>query len=327
MPITVITGLPGHGKTLRMVSMIQEAAEKAERPIYVAGVDGLVDGPWSILDDPLKWDECPDGSLIFVDEAWKWFGHLQENRGAKNPPHVLALAEHRHKGIDFVWTTQAPAQLYPFARTLCAEHTHVVRKAGTGACELYTWPELQDDVKGSASRSRAHKTFWVHPKKLFEMYKSASLHTIKPKFPWAKIAILPVLLAALGACLWYAIDYVVTLDESETSIENEPKKLVGWDEVQVIEESRGLRAADPLAYIRPRIPGLPWTAPAYDEVPFGDPPRYWCYISHKLPESTCRCVTDQGTTYMLADSLCRSAAIEGVYDPVRRGSSEAKKGV
>lgn len=322
MPITVLTGLPGNGKSLRMVSMIQEAAEKGDRPIVVAGLDGLVDGPWTILDDPTKWQDCEDGSLIFVDEAWKWFGHLHDARGAKTPQHVLALAEHRHRGIDFVWTTQAPAQLYPFARQLIAEHTHIVRKAGTGACELYTWPELQDDVKGVASRGRAHRTFWMHPKKLFDMYKSASINTIKPKLPWAKLAIIPGLLLALGFCVWYVLDYFARLDEGAQVVEPSAARpvLTQWDDVTVIPQTADLRVTDPLAFIRPRIPGLPWTAPAYDDVPMADPPRYWCFISHKQPESTCRCVTDQGTTYMLPDALCRVAATEGVYDPIRRGA-------
>ncbi len=328
MPISVITGLPGHGKTLRMVSLIQEAAEKSERPIYVCGLDGLIDGNWTLIDDPTKWRELPDGSLIFVDEAWKWFGHLHDARGAKTPAHVLDLAEHRHRGFDFVWTTQSPAQIYPFARTLIAEHTHVLRKAGTGACELYNWPELQDDVKGTASRNRAHVTYWMHPKKLFGMYKSATLNTIKPKLPWKSMMLIPALLSALAFCVWYAVDFVTSIGQAA---ESEAPAVANYSAPQTTMQATEtdvhtqMRMTDPLAYIRPRVPGLPWTAPAYDAVPFADPPRYFCYISYKVPGGTCRCVTDQNTTYYLDDALCRVAAVDGVYDPIRRTAEERKR--
>jgi hypothetical protein len=128
-----------------MVERLSEEAEKGERPLFAAGVDGLQPGMAAELVDPREWNavkpgvagDCnctagppghahvvPDGSLIFVDEAWKWFGHLHDASRQATPPHVLQLAEHRHRGIDFVWTTQGPNQLYPFVRPLIADHYH-----------------------------------------------------------------------------------------------------------------------------------------------------------------------------------------------------------
>lgn len=325
MPIKVISGLPGHGKTLRMLSILDEEAKKGERPIYVAGVDGLIDGEWTVLDDPSRWSELPDGALVFVDEAWKWFGHLQDARGAKTPQYVLDLAEHRHRGMDFVWTTQNPSQLYPFARSLIADHTHVVRKAGTSACELYNWPELQDDVKSSHARSRAHKTFWMHPKSIYGMYKSSSLHTIKPSIPRAAIllplifGVAALLFAAVGKWLLDKMSPNVAMAgdvlQSQAAV---PPAMQTSSIVRRERASEDLRYIDPLAYVRPRVPGLQWTAPAYDDVPFGEPPRMFCYISHKTPEGVCKCVTEQMTKIALDDDLCRLVVEHGVYDPLQR---------
>src|SRR5690606_6192513 len=129
----------GHGKTSLMVEhLLKEAKAKDPRPLVAYGIDGLKPGLATVLKDPREWnavregetchchdtensEACeshviPNGALIFVDEAWKWFGHLHNATRQSVPPHVLALAEHRHRGIDFVWTMQSPIQIYPFAR-------------------------------------------------------------------------------------------------------------------------------------------------------------------------------------------------------------------
>lgn len=325
MPIQLLTGLPGHGKTLRMVSMIQDAAEKGDRPIYVAGLEGLVDGPWTTIDDPTKWRDLPDGSLIFVDEAWKWFGHLHDARGAKTPKHVLDLAEHRHHGMDFVWTTQSPAQIYPFARTLIAEHTHVVRKLNSSACELYNWSELQEDVKSTTSRQRAAVTYWMHPKKLFGMYKSASLHTMKVRIPrmvWA----LPVVALAFAACVWSFVNWQRGKTQAPQSAAGLQSSALPTTTAaafalpssqQAQRAGNTLRQTDTLAYLRPRLPAMPWTAPAYDDAKFADPPRIAC-VSTPV---TCTCYAygnAQLVKWRTDEELCRIIAREGIYDPIRR---------
>lgn len=327
MPIQLLTGLPGHGKTLRMVSMLQDAAEKQERPIYVAGLDGLVDGPWTIIEDPTKWRDLPDGSLIFVDEAWKWFGHLHDARGAKTPKHVLDLAEHRHHGMDFVWTTQSPAQIYPFARTLIAEHTHVVRKLNSSACELYNWSELQEDVKSTTARQRAAVTYWMHPKKLFGMYKSASLHTMKPRIPkvvWA-LPVLGLIFAGLVYNAWSwqkarASSTVALGDQSSPALPGVTASAYGpLGATAAPSPVATLRQTDPLAYLRPRMPAMPWTAPAYDDAPIAEPPRLACIST----DDRCTCyAVGNGQTVRWAtdDELCRIIAKEGIYDPIRRES-------
>ncbi|WP_223903055.1 zonular occludens toxin domain-containing protein, partial [Lactobacillus laiwuensis] len=126
MPIELFTGQPGNGKTALMMERLVAEAKAANRPIFAVGIDGLDPGLATVLDDARHWNDkdaegnyiVPNGSLIFVDEAWKWFGHLHDATRQQTPRHVLELAEHRHRGLDFVWTTQQPNQLYPFVRGL-----------------------------------------------------------------------------------------------------------------------------------------------------------------------------------------------------------------
>jgi zona occludens toxin (predicted ATPase) len=227
MPIHLYTGQPGNGKTALMVEHLIQEASKAERPIVAAGIDGLAEGLALELKDPRQWNaidpdaeavcNCsasdrphghviPDGSLIFVDEAWKWFGHLQDATRQKTPDHVLQLAEHRHRGIDFVWTTQMPNQIFPFVRGLGGAHTHVLRRFGTHMIDTYRWEEWVDDVKSITRRENSQKVTRRLPSQVFEKYKSATLHTIKRRI-LLKVMVLPLALLVAVGCGWYAYSY------------------------------------------------------------------------------------------------------------------------
>lgn len=326
MPIAVITGLPGAGKTLRMVQRLEEtAAEQAKlpedqrRPIVVIGVKGLKPGPWQQMEDGAKWEEAPDNAIIFVDEAWIWFGHLHDASRKGAPPHVLALATHRHRGIDFVWTTQSVAQIYPFARTLGAEHEHVVRRFGTPACDVYKWGEWQDDVKSQATRDRALKFMWLHPPKVFDSYQSATLHTIQPKIP-KRLLLIPACFVVGVGLLWWAATALrpASMTATLTGQESPPEAAQG--------PHAGLPASGPfadpadelaayLARFVPRVAGKPWTAPAYDRLGDGEPPDLACMSS----SDSCTCITiQQGTRYAVGDATCRIIARDGQWNPHRR---------
>ena len=92
MPITVITGQPGNGKTLRSMEMLEAALKKGDRPVYVSGVKGSLPAKARQLENAREWEKVEDGALIFIDEAWRDFGHLQDARGAPTPAYVQALA-------------------------------------------------------------------------------------------------------------------------------------------------------------------------------------------------------------------------------------------
>lgn len=319
MPITVITGLPGAGKTLRMMEHLLAEAKQGARRIYVAGIDGITDGPWTILDDPTQWQQCAPGSIVYVDEAWKWFGHLHDARSKPTPPHVLALAEHRHQGLDFVWTTQGPGQLYPFARTLIADHIHLVRRWGTPMCDVYQWGELVDDVKSQAMRDRAVKSVWTHPKKLYGSYKSAEVHTIKASVPWRIYALPAVLLAAIIAG-WYAYRMLrpeamtATIQQGQAADASLLASPLPSDTPGVARgrDSRPMTADEWLQQQQPRVAAAPWSAPIFDGREPVSEPRVYCMSS----DVSCRCVTEQATAYQMDDALCRVVARHGMpYNP------------
>lgn len=354
MPIYVRTGKPGNGKTaFMMADLMAEAAKtgKDRRPLYASGIDGLAPGLANVIDDPRTWNDLdpnrepdctcdkhpgphahvlPNGALWFVDEAWKWFGHLHSADRQASPLHVLALAEHRHRGIDMIWTTQGPNQLYPFARPLCDEHRHYVRKFGTKYVDVYTWQELQDDVKSPSKREAAQHETKALPEKSFGTYKSADQHTIKARIP-LKVWALPALVIAAAVLAWVAYGHLspdaVAAElaaEGTDAAPAAPAPADGSrppgrerDEPRTVEEF--------VADLTPRIPTLPWSIPALDERKVQAEPEVYCMASGAGEDATGRsrpatvtCLTEQGTKFVMDERMARKFARDGApYNPYR----------
>lgn len=315
--IKVLTGLPGAGKTLRMVSLIDDAI-KAGRPVYVYGVEGLQPGGWESLDDPNAWQSLPDGAAVFIDEAQK----VWPSRRAGEPiPPVTALSEHRHRGFDFVLTTQHPTMLDSYVRKLVGEHQHVVRIFGGKAARLFIWQEMHDDPQSLATRDRAVGTVWRYPVALFQRYKSATLHTVKQRIPLRLLAI-PVLVVVAALLAWSGVNAITGIgqDSKATSTGAESQ---GPVTASLYGGKPQTAAALPyLDRMRPEIPALPWTAPAFaDRAPVSEP-EIFCISSAK----SCTCLSEQGTRIAADDSTCRYIARNGVYNPYRRPPGQSAPG-
>lgn len=332
MPIEVLTGLPRNGKTLLLVSKLVKAAKENKRPVFQCGIDGLVPGLATPL-DATKWNAknadgsyvVPDGSLVFVDEAWKWFGHLRDARGQQTPPHVLDMAEHGHRGLDFIFTTQGPGQLYPFLRTLIQGHTHVVRVMGAEMAKLYEWPELNDDVKSASMREAAINTFWKYPKDLYTFYKSASVHTVKFKLNrrvvvFAGVVVAVVALVYSGVTSFApASDAVAKIAPGKGSASGQPASRLPPGVVPPVPTPQAQQAyREGYAYQNsPRIPGMAWTAPIFDGRPVQADPHTYCMATGKGGQDGCHCYTEQATPIAGVDlDACMAMALYGEpYNP------------
>lgn len=341
MAIHLITGIPGHGKTATLVKLLREAAEREQakaargepaRPIYACGIDGLQPGLAEPLEDPTKWRDVPEGSIIFVDEAWKWFGHLHDASRRAAPPHVMDLAEHRHYGIDFYWTSQGPGQIYPFARPLIGPHWHCVRKFGTLAMDLYKWGELVEDVKAQGMRDRAEKDTTLIPKSSFGLYKSASLHTYKPALPW-KVWLIPACIVGFILAAWFAYR---TLSPSAMAATLTGEAAGGEAAAAAPQglpaETAGERRRKPLTpeewlhRVTPRFPGMHESMPVFDEREVAAVPRRFCVISGEPDKQVCNCYTEQVTPLRdVPPGVCVQVARWGEYDPFRAPPEEQRR--
>ncbi|MEI2455333.1 zonular occludens toxin domain-containing protein [Lysobacter firmicutimachus] len=342
MPIKAITGTPGAGKTLSMLEELCKAVgidprkfrtsdelidalrnRSDPRLIFVCNVEGLQPGIFETLDDPLDWENCPDGSLIAIDEVWQFLGsHLP---AAKNDSRVLNLAKHRHRGFDFIFTMQQPGQLSSFVRGLVGEHVHVSRRFGTQITERFQWPAMCDDPNSVQQRKRGSGGIpWTYPPTVMGLYQSATVHTVKRKLPLRVVA-LPLLalafVALMGLGAWKVYKMVTPKEAAPAAAAQRSEQ--GAPAVPTSPQPQStpkLTAAEWAERQTPRVAEMPWSAPIFDGRQAHAEPRLLCYISYRdSDDGECKCFTEQATRYYIADESCRRVARDGEpYNPYRR---------
>lgn len=315
MPITLVTGLPGAGKTLYTLARWRPEAEKAGRPVFHNSIPGLNIPGWKEWKVE-EWEQLPAGALFIVDEAQ--FAFPVTGRG-KTPDWVQRLATHRHLGIDFVVITQGPMLLDTFVRTLVDRHFHVVRRFGG---QLATVLEFPSGVRQDVARNRkdAIRSEFKYPREVFTWYKSTELDTVQPRRPlryyvlWA----VPPFLILCAALVWW-IQRPDAAKARAAQAAGQPEAASSTGGLQVVRsggESANRRqsnmtAGEYAAAYTPRIAGLPHTAPAYDGVtaPQQAPYPAACIASAKR----CQCYSQQGTRLDMGDELCRQLADGGFF--------------
>ena len=335
MPIKAISGVPGAGKTLLALEMcltelgikdqsspeaIQRQLPEAKRPFAVCGVEGLRTGVFTEIENPMDWQDLPDGTLILVDEAWKWWGkHLAHIR---NDERYLKLAEHRHRGFDFVLTFQNPSQLQDHVRGLVGEHHHVTRKFGTSTTVRYEWPCLQESPNSAAIKKQAIENVWRHPKGLYNLYQSATQHTIKRKIP-KKLLVIPGILLACAIAVPFVVKQLASIGddvvpgaraaegEHASGTQSEPGK------------KKPMNREEWIARFAPRVAEVPMSAPAFDNIEPAARPKIACMIGERVG---CICKTDQGTEWKVHAKTCRAMVnAGGMYDYYREPDTSRQR--
>lgn len=186
--ITLLTGQPGHGKTLRALWLAMQERAKG-RDVYacrVRGLDAAKTG-FKEIASLSEWQALPDGSLVIVDECYEDIP--ARGPGRQPPDWEQALATHRHRGFDFILICQLGSQISSFVRGLVNDHTHVRRKFGFERSTLLTWDRYQAAVSSATECRDARTTTWKYPREIFQLYKSAEVHTVKRSLPWQFLGI------------------------------------------------------------------------------------------------------------------------------------------
>jgi len=176
--ITLITGVPGAGKTLRAVYLIMQALEKGR--LVFTDIDGF-NHP-DVQTAPNDWRDTPEGSLVVYDESQKTYPSTGK-AGRVEDERITSLETHRHTGHDLIFITQAPTLIHHHIRKLVGLHIHVHRAAGLKRATLFTWDFTCEAPNDRREQERADTENWFYPKDLFKYYKSATIHTHKFNVP------------------------------------------------------------------------------------------------------------------------------------------------
>ena len=312
MAIRLFTGVPGAGKTLR--SIFEAMQKKSEgRNILHVGIDGMNEDMISEFKPGLEhWKDLPPGSILIVDEAHKW---LPVRSPGKPPQWIQDLTEIRHSGIELWLVTQDPRNLDSFVRRLIGEHVHVSRKAGLAAAMVRVFQGVAEDPNDFHAQKSSTVGPWKYPKHLFQSYKSATLHVVKPKIP-LKIIFACIVILCLPIALYFAIDGIRSVgDKPEGSSSASPSLAFGSVPV---EDTSSSPWDSPEAFVKahePILPGIPISAPIFKDRPVVNFPRLFCYLSGSPGDDVCKCKTEQLTKVSVPEPVCRSIVSDGLYDP------------
>ena len=322
MAITLVTGLPGHGKTLWTLATLKPLAEAEKRPVFHNSIPGLAIDGWQTLPAE-EWHDLEANSYMLIDECQKVFP--VRTRSAAVPKHVSELETHRHKGLDLFLITQHPMLVDTHVRKLVDRHFHVVRKFGTKFATVYEFQGMQDSPEKNKQKNGVVRHEWRYPKKVFDWYKSAEVHTVKARLP-VRVWMFFLALLLVPVALWFVyqrlyVQHGMAGPSAAASAASAPGRVQpGRSPGQV-----NTRLADQmteteyLARFRPRIAGLAFSAPVYDELtrPVEAPYPSVCAYS---PDFPCRCWSNRGFSLVVPKLLCEQLAREPM-DPfwLRRG--------
>lgn len=355
--IELLTGLPGSGKTLRVVGRIKQFLADG-RPVFVCSPKPKDNGPeglraltlpvtfWDERNErsPHDWEDLPNGAVLVVDEAQEWF---RTRRTGLAPESVLAMEKHRHRGIDFLLTTQQPTYLDKHLRGLVGKHEHLVRNFQHESSNVFEFRECYDDVQDTRLRDRASYSLWRFPKEDYALYQSAEVHTVKAKLPLKMKLYIVAGVVALGlfgfvgwkAYATWGTDAAPSARPSAGSPAPDGRGGIGLrqmfgDRSATSGGRRSYANAGELAEdILPRVPELPWSAPIFDGRRAQSDPEVFCMASGagqdgsgKHREASCTCLSEQGTRYYLPEASCRMIAKNGqAYNPFRRAERDTQR--
>lgn len=338
--ITLITGVPGSGKTLSVVSDLAKKVKKewAGRKIFTHGIPELVIPTEKIpeghtINDMNVWLQYPEnnGSVVIIDEAQNIFP--PRSSGSKTPELVEWLHVHRHSGVDIILITQMPGRIDKQVRDLVGAHYHI-HKTPLGVRMRYFWDYCENSPKSGMKNARAE--VYKFDKKAFGLYKSAEIHT-KVKTPKSRVLwVIPVALIVFGLTAYMGYSLLSGLGSSEKAdSENSSvssvvdvqsdniKKTVNDKSVVAGQEVGGQIAPNQNKnmteeMLKPKIDGLVESKPLYDSIRQVKQLEYpvACISGGK---SGCSCYSSQGTVIKeIGKKTCNDYAKNGMpFNPYK----------
>lgn len=318
MPVHMITGVPGHGKTLNTIARLKVITD---RPIFYHGIKELQLN-WTLIDDPKTvedWTKFPPGSIFVIDECQIHYP-VRDPKSAV-PALCKHLETHRHHGHDFYFITQHPMLVDHHIRRLCGSHDHYQRLFGTARATCFHMDKLFDP-NNNFDLKAAEKTVINYPKEVYKLYKSSEVHTVKSRIP-KFFYLLPFLFIPIG----YGVYHL------SSDMPGQGGKVDSANPVNPASSPSGFpdSAATPapqtktewLAALTPVIPSMPYTAPLYR--PLTQKPKVMPRLAgcvKMIKTDDCRCFTQQGTPIDLDKTTCEFNLKTVFFNPYRDSTPE-----
>ncbi|WP_428384194.1 zonular occludens toxin domain-containing protein [Nevskia ramosa] len=327
--ILLITGNPGSGKTLwtlpEVLKLAKDWADKGTpRQVYYNGIPlapefpGFkTDLPWKELTDAEMSNPhiYPEGSIFVIDEAYRLY-EAPRKAGVPITENIQKFATHRHRGHDFYLICQKPSQLHHFIRDLVGRHVHFERAFGLPRARRFAWERLGDISDKWDKKASSASEFW-YPKDVYGWYKSSDMHTVQNRMPWLKLAGIAALALAVPLLLWNVFSSVGQGLPGTESKAPSASSLASAVQGRASPSGVAVDASMWAAKWQERVPGIPYSAPAYDEVAKVAvfPKISGCLEVKAKDYYRCSCDSQQGTRLTtVTETQCRHWLKNGWFD-------------
>ncbi len=308
------TGTPGSGKTLSTIDEVDKLAKKEGRDVYYTNIKDLKLEGWYELENADTWhEEIPNGAIYVCDEFYEVFPKLHST--AKRPEHYTLLAKHRHKGLDVYLICQGTQQIDDFLKPLFQNHHHLIRSEMLEQAKVFMSKGFISSPHLKSSRKDLETKIYKFNKDLYGKYFSAEKHTFQKRIPkFYKYFV--ALLIFLGLSLYFVMNFFAEksgLKHKDDKDNTNQQSVISASTLNPVFSSSGSRDFNPIIAYKPRIPNMPETAPAYDELRRAKVvPKPTCLMT----ADKCLCYTQQATLMVgYPDKICRHAVINGIFDP------------
>lgn len=222
MPVLLVTGKMGQGKTHMVMKKWVNEAVKAGRPVYT-NIDGCTldvrpipenekgELDW-LLTEESNADAGQKGALIVYDEAQRqvdkkgirYFAWAAREKVSTRDV-IRELEYHRHSGRDIIFITQSPKLLHLHLLELVNEHYHCTRLRNEKRSQVSLWRSWQEKPDSLAATERAEDVFFVpFDEQVFTQYKSTEevtdAKTRIPKYMY-KLAAIAIVVFGIAIAL------------------------------------------------------------------------------------------------------------------------------
>lgn len=343
--ITLITGVPGSGKTLMAVSDLAKKVDKewAGRKIFIHGIPELTIPTEPIPDghtiqDMHVWLKKPEnnGSVVVIDEAQNIFP--PRSAGSKTPEILEWLHVHRHSGVDIILITQMPGRIDKQVRDLVGAHYHI-HKTPLGVRMRYFWDYCENNPRTGMKNARPE--VYKFDKKAFGLYKSAEIHT-KVRTPKSRVLwVIPAALIVFGITAYMGYSLLSGLGSSEKA-DSENSSASSFVDVKSDDLKKSVKDKSAVAgqeiggqiapsqnknltedMLKPKIEGMVESKPLYDQIRQVKQLEYpvACISGGK---SGCSCYSSQGTVIKEIDKkTCKDYVKNGMpFNPYKENSRD-----
>lgn len=324
MSITLITAVPGAGKTIYAVWYIIKKAVEEGRTIYTAAIPelklptirkGYKDlRTWpereqievaNEYQQDLPEDEIPtrllnfqEGSLIIIDEVQ----NLWPSSGSKEPPEdITYLTKHRHHGLEIVLITQAPQLVHSKVLAVVDKHLHI-RKSWFGR-QIFEWPEYCSTTRAVSSRLSAVRNSYKIPTQAYGLYRSASMHVTQKMTVPTFAYMIPIIIIFVG---YFAHkSYNAVMDRAK------PQETTIISETKAAEPTKAPAPEKPLQPAQPSQP-VPASTPVRSVTYVVSDQVDWSKVSACVyNKNQCVCYGHKAERLVIPDASCRTAAQYG----------------